>query len=1182
MKSAKSKYPVKRKSIALFCFVIWTFHLNLLQGQINQNNHYLNNEIRFERLAIENGLSNNIAFGMTQDRKGFMWFASLDALIKYDGYTLTRYQNNPTDINSLGDNIVMSVFEDHTGLIWVGTAGGGGVNSFDPQTAKWKRYPHNPKDPNSMGKGSIEGIAEDRNGMLWFGSTDGLTRYNPKTNKFTLFENDPKNKQSLSNNRVYSLVEDNAGMLWIGTNEGVNLYNPKEESFYHIGGDFKDSLQLENCLVHHIYKDKKGLLWLSSFNYGVFVIDPDSRKCIAHYGHDPNKPKSIGSNVVFSITQDFTGNYWASTEEGLYQLNQQTKDFTLYENKSYLPTTETKGHSILTDRAGLVWIGTVGRGIIYFSPEKRIFNRYLNDEASLQFGNGSNRIKSIFTSADKQLLVTTSQNLLRFNTKKNDFEQVWQLKSVRPKGEYYILTTSCEKEPGVFWLGTDQAGIIQYDSNKRKVSFLKNNSLNTGSLANNWVNQLYKDRHGKIWVGTNGGNLQWYDEVTQKFISYTYNTKKEELPPNTGIRFIYEDSKGDLWVGIKAFHMALGGYGLYRIRQKTGEIKHYQQQPGVLEGLSSNSVTCIYEDRKGILWIGTYGGGLNKLDLTSGKITVYTKENGLLSNTVQGIAGDDKGNLWIMADEGITSFNSTTLTTKQFGSSDGLATSPLGVELDDYNAYLSLESTEGQIYFSSNNGLIAFSPGKIQENKFQAPVVITQFKIFDKSYPIIGNHFSLSYDQNFFDIEFAALSYLSSGKNQYMYKLEGVDNDWVNIGSQRTAHYTKVPTGKYIFRVRGSNNDGVWSDQDTTLTISIHPPWWLSWWAYTFYGIFIFSCIWAFIHYRSLNLLRQKRLLEKQVETRTAEVVRQKEELQTTLENLKSTQKQLIQSEKMASLGQLTAGIAHEIQNPLNFVNNFSEVSQELIEEVLGERKKEKGGKALRSGPGNDEGLVDELLGDIKENLSKINHHGKRASSIVKGMLEHSRTSSGKKELTDINALADEYLRLAYHGLRAKDKNFNADFETHFDANLPKIEVIPQDIGRVLLNLINNAFQACIERSSDASTEPGRSAVKNQGEKVYKPLVSITTQLIANNQSPITNNKLQIIITDNGPGIPDAIKDKIFQPFFTTKDTGKGTGLGLSLAYDIVKAHGGTLEATSSEGEGCEFKINLPVQNNQL
>ncbi len=294
-----------------------------------------------------------------------------------------------------------------------------------------------------------------------------------------------------------------------------------------------------------------------------------------------------------------------------------------------------------------------------------------------------------------------------------------------------------------------------------------------------------------------------------------------------------------------------------------------------------------------------------------------------------------------------------------------------------------------------------------------------------------------------------------------------------------------------------------------------------------------------------------------QKQVANALLLTQKEEIQSTLNLLRSTQAQLIQSEKLASLGELTACIAHEIQNPLNFVNNFAEVSTEMLDEMYEELEKGDTTEAIA------------IATDLKTNLEKINHHGQRASSIVKGMLEHSRASTGVKEPTDLNAMADEYLRLAYHGLRAKDSSFNATLETNFDPDLPLVSVIPQDIGRVLLNLINNAFYAVAERSRSTVGAP------LPGAQSYVPTVTISTQKI--------DNQILIMVQDNGPGIPDAIKDKIFQPFFTTKPTGQGTGLGLSLAYDIVtKGHGGTLTVSSIPRAETTFEIQLPINITNL
>jgi signal transduction histidine kinase len=394
-----------------------------------------------------------------------------------------------------------------------------------------------------------------------------------------------------------------------------------------------------------------------------------------------------------------------------------------------------------------------------------------------------------------------------------------------------------------------------------------------------------------------------------------------------------------------------------------------------------------------------------------------------------------------------------------------------------------------------------------------------------------------------------------------------------------------VPPGRYILKIKAANGNGVWAQKNIAVTIT--PPWWQTWWAYTFMALAFIGCIWLFIFYRSRNLVKEKRLLEQQVGLRTREVVRQKEEisaqhdqlkdalselqntqtkllqqkeeiskqrdqLKQALEGLQSTQTQLIHREKMASLGELTAGIAHEIQNPLNFVKNFSEVNIELLGEIE---------EALARGNIHEAKLIS---ADIKYNLEKIAHHGKRADSIVKGMLYHSRNSTNKKEPTNINVLADECLRLTYHGLRAKDKSFNATMKMEFDETLEELYIIPQDIGRVFLNLFTNAFYSVMEKN------------KLQGEgppadrREYEPTVSVSTKKI--------KDKVEIKVTDNGLGIPQRVLDKIYQPFFTTKPTGEGTGLGLSLSYDIIKSHGGELKVKTKEGEFAEFIVFLPLK----
>jgi signal transduction histidine kinase len=368
--------------------------------------------------------------------------------------------------------------------------------------------------------------------------------------------------------------------------------------------------------------------------------------------------------------------------------------------------------------------------------------------------------------------------------------------------------------------------------------------------------------------------------------------------------------------------------------------------------------------------------------------------------------------------------------------------------------------------------------------------------------------------------------------------LSGSDDEWQYANQEtETKNYFNLSPGAYTFRVSTKGVTTQWGPP-TEFKFQITPPWWKTWWAYLGYILLAFGAVWSIVQYRSRRLNRENRLLEEKVSHRTTK-------LRESIDNLKATQAQLIHSEKMASLGELTAGIAHEIQNPLNFVNNFSEVNVELTKEL--EEEIEKG----------DLEEVKALSKDIRENEEKIMYHGKRAESIVKGMLQHSRSNSGEKLPTDINALADEYLRLAYHGFRAKDKSFNAKFETDFDESLEKINVVPQEIGRVFLNLITNAFHAVRERSLQEESANG-----------YQPTVIVKTKK--------RDDHIVVEVKDNGSGMSNEIKNKIFQPFFTTKPTGEGTGLGLSMSFDIIKLHGGKITVDSIEGRGTSFIVTLP------
>ena len=468
------------------------------------------------------------------------------------------------------------------------------------------------------------------------------------------------------------------------------------------------------------------------------------------------------------------------------------------------------------------------------------------------------------------------------------------------------------------------------------------------------------------------------------------------------------------------------------------------------------------------------------------------------------ILEDDKRNLWLRTRNEIIRINNSRNEVKIFGKD-------FGVKPYLYPFISGMAGQKGNIIFGDEGGYYSFFPDQITANPNPPRVILTELHVLNEvvkpgKNSVLNEPLSqtkkirLNYRQNTFSLDFKVFDYSSEGNNHILFMLENYDKEWRSAGTDRAAGYYNVSPGEYVFRIKVSNSNGRWVEK--AIPVIIDPPWWLTWWAYLLYGILFIAVVWSIIYYRSRALRHENLILEEKINHRTSQ-------LKHSLENLKSTQAQLVQSEKMASLGELTAGIAHEIQNPLNFVNNFSEVNKELLVEMKDEI---------------DKGNIDEaktIANDVIDNEEKINHHGKRADAIVKGMLQHSRASTGQKEPTDINALADEYLRLSYHGLRAKDKSFNATMQTDFDESIGKINIIPQDIGRVILNLINNAFYAVTEKK------------KLQPDN-YEPTVSVITKKIG--------DKILISVKDNGNGIPQKVLDKIYQPFFTTKPTGQGNG----------------------------------------
>jgi signal transduction histidine kinase/ligand-binding sensor domain-containing protein len=1096
---------------------------------------------------------------IAQDQQGYIWLATQQGLHRYDGYNYISYYNDPEDSTSLAENRIVSMHVSKSGIIWLGLWTNG-LDRFDPVSQTFTHFKRNPEDSASLSNNTIPALLEDSRGNLWVGTHGGLNLFHPEKDTFTRFQNIPGDTTSLSNNQVRAIYEDKQGNLWIGTgspfgNEsgpdegGLNRYNYETETFTRFMHDADDPNTLIDNKVRAILEDSRGNFWVGTTGDGLHTMDRETGKVMRHT-FDPQNPEKLSRAPIIS-------DYYT---EGVTFIHE--------------------------DVTGVIWIGTNGSGVSRYNPETKKIIHYTAVPGN-PIGLVSNHLWWAFTSSDGVLWISSflSGNFYRTDPRLTSFTHV------KTGSRTYGITEDSE---GNFWVCTVK-GIRIYESVETGKRNSELEKQLPPELKNEETYSVLQDNTGNIWIGTQQGLWQ-KNQKTGKFRLFTHHENDSNSIGRGSVFPIFQDSQGALWFGTNE-------EGLNRMDIKTNNIRHFKNDPKNPGSLSSNLIFSIMEDKSGTLWTGNgFSGGINRLnqDLNSfnhylniemeesivvkdPQIWVYSMKevlNGTLLagtfrglyfynpekddfniykdtvtgkqilNSVTGISEDKQNNLWIISRSGLYKMNSDGIIESSYEKERGIDPGALSI-LSNYM------DKNGRLFIGDSIGFYIVHTEEINYNSNPPLISFNDFRLFNKSIIHESKNFSktplnqtekieLKHNQNTFDIDFVAIHYTNPAQNQQLYMLENYDISWKSPGQSLTASYFNIPPGKYVFRVKAANSEGVWVEK--TMDIIIRPPWWRTVWAYIFYALVFIAAIFGFDRFMRRQIVQRERQKAREKE------LAQAKEIEKAYKELKATQAQLIQSEKMASLGELTAGIAHEIQNPLNFVNNFSEVSNELIAELKSEKAK---GKSER-----DEALEDEILNDISQNLEKILHHGKRADAIVKGMLQHSRTSSGAKEPTDINELADEYLRLSYHGLRAKEKSFNATMKTDFDVTIGNINIIPQDIGRVFLNLINNAFYAVqVKTLGGASLQ--------QTPSPYKPTVTVSTKNMATH--------VEIRVKDNGNGIPDHILDKIFQPFFTTKPTGQGTGLGLSLSYDIVKAHGGELKVETKENEGSVFTLMLPM-----
>jgi ligand-binding sensor domain-containing protein/signal transduction histidine kinase len=870
-----------------------------VSGQAAQSPNF-----QFEQFTIAHGLPHNTVRCILQDSEGFLWFGTPNGLARYDGYGFKVYKHDPDDSTSISNSFVYSIFEDRARTLWIGTEHG--LSKFDRRTEKFTRFLTNRNDSTGMRGRAIMAIYEDHSGNIWFcnwhghfSPLGGLFKLDQQTGKLKRYCHDPTNPNSLSNNAVRFIKEDDAGNLWIGTQQhGLNRFDPKAEIFTHYRHEPKNHRSISHDLIHFGLKDRDGNLWVSTFGGGVNRYDPVTDSFI-RYQHDPKNPNSLSDNFVADIFQDSFGVIWISNG-ALSRFDPATQSFTHFrfaaEQKNW--DSGFAAWAIYEDRAHNLWVGTRNSGAFKIDLKPQKFTHYRHDPENAN-GLSANQIGYLYEDNQGLLWIAPLEGgLSRFDPTTEQFVH-FKHNSARVRSlSHNTVSTIYQDRSGTLWFGTS-LGLNKFDPKTQSFTRYLLEPANSPTPRYDMIWAIYEDRHDALWIGTNYRGLNRFDRRTGKFYRFTpADPTGDPYSPLKSIYALREDRNDNFWVasnsdlflfdraaerfihvdpfanddpawGSEFFVDHNGGIwgrhaGLCRLDADQKKFKRYRPRPNPsfdrAFDFAYNDGCTIHDDDDGYLWFGTVYG-LHKFDPRQERfLSHYYEKDGLPSNRVWKILSAGRDKLWLLTDVGVAVFDEKAPPGKQFtplGATEGVINN-----LSSRTAFI--KTRAGEIYWGGTNGVYRFYP-EITHTNPQTPVIrLTGFRKFNKPVQLDTaistlKTIHLRHDENFFSLVFSALDFTNSQQNQYAYKLEGLDPDWVEAGNKNEANYTHVPPDNYIFRVKGSNNDGVWNEEGVSVKIIITPPFWQTWWFRLAAALAVIAFLTALYNYRVAKLLEIER-----------------------------------------------------------------------------------------------------------------------------------------------------------------------------------------------------------------------------------------------------------------------------------------------------------------------------------
>ncbi len=791
----------------------------------------------FEHLSIEQGLSQSFANDILQDHRGFLWVATADGLNRYDGTTFKIYQHIPGDTTSLSDNRISVLFEDSRGRHWVGTHNG--LNRLNHQHTKFIQLPvRSPGHPNGLSHPLVNAIVEEENGTLLIGTYGGgIDRLNPESGTFTpLSLRVTPDGDNAALKKITSLAFDNTGLLWAGTGGGVLKIDLLTQSAVLYTNTKGDSSSLSNNFVNSVFCDRSGRLWIGT-DFGLNLYNPSTNDFTRYYHEDDNL-HSLTSNTIFSIYEDRNGKLWIGTDDGLNRFNPENGFFARLKHSPYDATSlnENKIMTIYEDRGGVLWFGTQGGGLNKFDPNRRKFYHFRNTENAPKAFH-INRVYAITQRSPDEVWVGTTNGLIHIEYGARSHKRVFYYTPASDGFKRHnsdFIRSLCFGNERELWIGRQDNGLLIFDLKSQQFKAFRFRNSDAPDLGAEMIYEI-RSAGGFFWLGTSAGLIKMDSSKTVLAIYSDSSDAKEYNLTSRKVLTSRHDANGNIWIGTYL--------GLNVIDAESGKVTAFQPSPGDTTRISNRIITAIYPENDSTVWIGTYGGGLNRLNPNSGRVKIYNEQHGLPNNVVYAILPDSDGNLWMSTNKGLSKFTPASHTFHNYDTNDGL-------QSHEFNTGAVFHAQDGRMFFGGINGFNAFYPEKVTRNPMVPPVVLTGLTVFNKDKQLEKdlaeiNELTLSHEEYVFSLKFAALSFTNPHKNSYAYKLKPFHKKWIHLGNKHEVTFTNLNPGVYQFRIKAANSDGVWNDDGLSLRLVITPPFWLKPWFMFFAGLFLILSIYG-------------------------------------------------------------------------------------------------------------------------------------------------------------------------------------------------------------------------------------------------------------------------------------------------------------------------------------------------